>query len=728
LGERWWIRRTSVELLNGPMKIERTFLHSKVARRIFFMFVWCALLPISILAAVSFFQVAAKLHSQNRMELRQASKARGMTIVERLETLDAEIRTIALGLQRSDGATPHDELEAHFVNITVFYPQGKTAPLLGSVFAEPSFKATENAHLMSGKSLLLTRSCGSTEKSCLLMIHAVDPQHADLGLIAGQISPDYLWDKETLPSSLDLSVFDASTPLLGGKESAPPLKTITDDQHGQGERWFEWRQDGTLYDASYWRLLLAPQFHAASWTIVMSRKHDEIAAPITEFRQTFLLVVLLALWTITLASLMQIRRTLGPVEKLREATQELVAQRFDSRVQIESGDEFQDLGTSFNSMADQLGKQFQALKTIHEIDQSILASFDHDGIIDAVLERLPHVLPCQRCAIALTKHNPFSTGASLIAISGQGEPQRKIFAPDFSEGDMLSLRDNPQYLHLPACDPLPTFLTPLNLAGEYGIGIFPISHENLVVAALVFVQAAPQTMSDLDIQNARQIADQLAIALSNVKLMAALKELHWGTLTALARAIDAKSSWTAGHSERVTRMALKLGRAMGLNARDLEIMHRGGLLHDIGKIGTPQEILDKPGKLTPLETKIMREHVEVGLRILEPIPGLSESLPIVAQHHEWFDGAGYPKGLAGTEINFYARIFGVADSYDAMTSDRPYRKGLPVEKAISMIRERAGTQFDPAVVEVFLAMCSRKQMDEARETSLSPVLSSISRR
>src|SRR6185369_10558302 len=106
------------------MKIERTFLHSKVARRIFFMFIWCALLPISILALLSFFQVASKLRSQNQAELRQASKARGMTIVERLETLDAEIRTITLGLQRSSGRTPHDELEAHFLNITVFYPQG----------------------------------------------------------------------------------------------------------------------------------------------------------------------------------------------------------------------------------------------------------------------------------------------------------------------------------------------------------------------------------------------------------------------------------------------------------------------------------------------------------------------------------------------------------------------------------------------------------------------------
>jgi putative nucleotidyltransferase with HDIG domain len=556
------------------------------------------------------------------------------------------------------------------------------------------------------------------------MVHAVDPQRADLGLIAGQINADYLWDKETLPSSMDLSVFDGPTPLVGGKESVPPLRNLTEDQLGIGERWFAWKQGDALYDASYWRLLLAPQFHAAPWTIVLSRKHDEIAAPITQFRQSFLLVVLLALWTVTLASLVQIRRTLGPVEKLREATKELVAQRFDSRVQIESGDEFQDLGASFNSMAGQLGKQFQALKTIQEIDQAILASFDHDGIVDAVLERLPHLLPCQSCAIALTKDNPFSTGASLVTV-GQGNPQRKLFATDFSDKDMQLLRDNPQCLQLTSGDQLPTFLRPLNLAGEYGVGIFPISHENAVVAALVFVQTTSEAIGNLDTQNARQIADQLAIALSNVKLIAALEDLHWGTLTALARAIDAKSGWTAGHSERVTRMALKIGRAMGLNAHDLKIMHRGGLLHDIGKIGTPAEVLDKPGKLNPQEMKTMREHVEVGLRILEPIPGLSESLPIVAEHHEWFDGSGYPKGLAGTDINLYARIFAVADCYDAVTSDRPYRKGLPVDETITMIRQRAGKQFDPTVVEAFLTVCSSNRPDEK---SFSPILTSVSTR
>jgi len=184
----------------------------------------------------------------------------------------------------------------------------------------------------------------------------------------------------------------------------------------------------------------------------------------------------------------------------------------------------------------------------------------------------------------------------------------------------------------------------------------------------------------------------------------ALEQLDLGTLTALARAIDAKSAWTAGHSERVTNLALKLGRAMGLPAESLELIHRGGLLHDIGKIGTPLTVLDKPGKLEPEEMQIMRDHVNIGVRILEPIPCLREALPIVAQHHEWLDGSGYPAGLAGENICLLARVLAVADCYDAMVSDRPYRKGLPQQQALEILRQRSGTQFDPAVIEVFMRL------------------------
>jgi len=203
---------------------------------------------------------------------------------------------------------------------------------------------------------------------------------------------------------------------------------------------------------------------------------------------------------------------------------------------------------------------------------------------------------------------------------------------------------------------------------------------------------------------ARIEKEQLEITLT------ALEQLDLGTLTALARAIDAKSKWTAGHSERVTDLALKIGHALGLSAKSLQIIHRGGLLHDIGKIGTPLTILDKPGKLEPGEMQIMRDHVNTGVHILEPIPCFREALPIVAQHHEWFDGSGYPAGLAGERISLSARILAVADCYDAMVSDRPYRKGLPKREALEILTKNSGTQFDPMVIKVFVRLTAAGEL------------------
>jgi putative nucleotidyltransferase with HDIG domain len=170
-----------------------------------------------------------------------------------------------------------------------------------------------------------------------------------------------------------------------------------------------------------------------------------------------------------------------------------------------------------------------------------------------------------------------------------------------------------------------------------------------------------------------------------------------------------------GHSERVTDWAIKIAEAMGLPPKELDVIRRGGLLHDIGKIGTPAEILDKPGKLTDEELRVMREHVNIGARILEPIPRLADSMPIVLQHHEWVNGGGYPNGLAGEEVTLHARICAVADCFDALSSDRPYRAGLPVKKILQILQEGAGKQFDPHVLEVFKTIVEPEMQQQKRE-------------
>ncbi len=225
----------------------------------------------------------------------------------------------------------------------------------------------------------------------------------------------------------------------------------------------------------------------------------------------------------------------------------------------------------------------------------------------------------------------------------------------------------------------------------------------------------PVAYSSEDLLQARQIADQIAVALSNAELLRELDQLNWGTLTALARAIDAKSHWTSGHSERVTNLAVKIGRTLGLPPKELETLHRGGLLHDIGKIGTPATILDKEGKLDQDESRLMRDHVRMGVRILEPIAEFAEVLPIVLHHHEWFDGSGYPDGLAGDAIPLHARIFAVADVFDALHSERPYRPGWDRARVLDYIQQKTGSQFDAKVVQAFFEVIANETGESEQE-------------
>ena len=191
---------------------------------------------------------------------------------------------------------------------------------------------------------------------------------------------------------------------------------------------------------------------------------------------------------------------------------------------------------------------------------------------------------------------------------------------------------------------------------------------------------------------------QLSIALQD------LEQSYDYTLEALGGALDAKDAETEGHCQRVTAFTITIAKAMGVDKATLRQIARGAFLHDIGKMGIPDSILRKPGPLTPEEREIMRRHCQIGYSVLERIPFLKEAAAIVLAHQECFNGSGYPRGLRGEQIPIGARIFAVADTLDAMISDRPYRKALPISAAREEIRRHAGTQFDPQVVQIFLSM------------------------
>jgi putative nucleotidyltransferase with HDIG domain len=205
------------------------------------------------------------------------------------------------------------------------------------------------------------------------------------------------------------------------------------------------------------------------------------------------------------------------------------------------------------------------------------------------------------------------------------------------------------------------------------------------------------------------LGGQTAIAIENSILLQDLQRSNFelamaydATIEGWSRALDLRDQETEGHTQRVTDMTLKLARKMGLSDERLVLIRRGALLHDIGKMGIPDYILHKPEELTEEELQIMRQHPQLAYNMLEPIAYLRDALNIPYCHHEKWDGTGYPRGLSGTQIPLEARLFAIVDVWDAVTTDRPYRKGWPRAKALQYIREQSGKYFDPRLVETFL--------------------------
>ncbi|WP_313884941.1 HD domain-containing phosphohydrolase [Desulfofundulus sp. TPOSR] len=232
--------------------------------------------------------------------------------------------------------------------------------------------------------------------------------------------------------------------------------------------------------------------------------------------------------------------------------------------------------------------------------------------------------------------------------------------------------------------------------------VVPVKAGGKTLGTLKIYSPEPRRWSEEEVEYLVIIASQLGLALENARLYSSLQKYYLNVVQALAAALEARDAYTRGHSLRVAKLARLCARFLGLGAGEQEQVYMAGLLHDIGKIGVRENILLKPGPLTPEERKEMQGHPEVGARILEPAGFPGGVTAAVRHHHEDYGGGGYPDGLSGEEIPLLARIIRVADAYDAMTSARPYRKALTPDQAFNELKRCAGSQFDPRVVEAFL--------------------------
>ena len=691
------------------MQITTDLLTSKIARRFCVLFFICALIPSFILFAISMQRVTAQMEEQSRQRIKQETKAYSMSLFDRMVRVDNTLKSlmslVAAGkptyfeLKNILGAEP-DHI---FVNISVWQGDSQTR----WVYGDPSnddFASLQPDLPKTARTRVVVRQ--DHERMTRIFFIVPDTRHRQLpSYLVGEIKPDYLWgvgSESLLPPKTEMAIYGEDGRQMIGTVHSPgmDLRHLARGNVGSDPRLFKYDVEKQTFLASSWSLFMQSNFDSGSWTIVLSRAMDTIFANAREFRRTFLLITLFALLLTLFLSLTSIRRNLEPLNLLKKGTQLVAARDFSAQLDIRSGDEFEELGTSFNSMAMQLQKQFRALESIDSITRAILSSLDQARVIDSSLRMMKDFFHADMVMLVqLINHEQGRTKIHIV----EGDRHPQIEYGEIGIPAMKQIFDSQPY-HVFTGDSggMPELLQMLSPEVPVQCLSLPLTMERQLQGALILGYRQPRRHDDEELQQARQLADQLTIGLSNARLVRDLENLLSGTIEALARTVDAKSRWTAGHSERVAVMAGRIGRRMGLTDQQVDMLNRGGLLHDIGKIGIPMTILDKPGRLSEEEYDEIKSHPAIGQKILEPIVAYRGIVPMVAQHHERHDGSGYPFGLKGDEIDFYARILIVADVYDALVSSRPYREGWVREKAIAYVGDGAGTLFDPEVVKVFV--------------------------
>ncbi|MGA2193569.1 MAG: HD domain-containing phosphohydrolase, partial [Nitrospirota bacterium] len=352
----------------------------------------------------------------------------------------------------------------------------------------------------------------------------------------------------------------------------------------------------------------------------------------------------------------------------------------------------------------ELEKVVERLTTVNRIGNILNSILDKDNVIEVIVTTMAKTMTAEICSLMLindaTKELEVAFAVGLDGkrlrnvrvgegvsgyVAGEGKP---LLVVDIEKDPRFQIANDPQYTTSSL------IAAPLFSKGKV-IGVLNINNKK---------SGDPFSQDDLDLLTT--VAGQAAIAVENSNLYRDIRSSYFDTVRALVNALEAKDKYSKGHSERVTLLAMMMAEEMGLPDDRKQALQHAGVLHDIGKIGISMSILNKTGKLTGEEYDVIKDHPLIGEKILDPITFLKDVKVIVGEHHERYDGKGYPHQKKGSELSIEARILAVADTFDALTSDRPYRKALAFDDAVAEIKRCSASQFDPDIVEVFVKTIS----------------------
>ena len=509
------------------------------------------------------------------------------------------------------------------------------------------------------------------------------------------------------------------------------------------ERWKKVRENGGGKDFNFksggneYIGVAAAASEFLGWDVVLLQPRDVAFTQVGVVVKRILFIGFLALAVGIGLALYRANRVIKPIGELLMAVEDISRGDYTRRVKIQKRDEIGSLAFAFNQMTSILEEKIQAAKeyqtrleeafnqlksdaskrdeanrelsrkvkeltSLSEVTQTITNSLDLDTVLSTIINAISRVMGFQICSIKLVDQ---ATQVLKIEVSrGLGEEYLKKNATPVGEGisGLAVKMCKPIVIDDVREDPRVDKNHVLLSIGISSIISIPLITKQSVMGVLNLYTKNQHVFTEDEKRLLGIFASQAAAAIENARLFETLRESYLNTIHALSMAIDAKDRYTHGHSKRVKEISVIIGKEMGLVEDQMVLLEYAADLHDIGKIGISELIISKEGKLTVDEYEIIKTHPLVGETIIEPVPFLQDAKPVIRHHHERWDGYGYPDGLSGEEIPLLSRIILIADAYDAMTSDRPYRKALTPEEAVREIEKHKGAQFDPRVVEAFL--------------------------
>lgn len=362
-----------------------------------------------------------------------------------------------------------------------------------------------------------------------------------------------------------------------------------------------------------------------------------------------------------------------------------------------------DAGKKDLTIPTDIHRMLEKMERLLEINITLNSTLELNQVLDLIIAKAVEMLECEAGSILLyDKDQDCLTFSASTSADSQTLAKIQIPLTDslagaiYSKNAPIIVNNVDQDIRHNA-----SVAAQINFRTRSLLGV-PMRILDRVMGVLEALNKKQGTFSDEDVKILTAIASQAGVAIENAQLVQALQESYESTLEGWAAALDLRDKETEGHSQRVATLTIKLAQALGLSQEALVYLRQGALLHDIGKMGVPDRVLHKNGPLTEREKAIMQQHPVHAYNMLQPITYLRPAIDIPYCHHEKWDGQGYPRGLKAEEIPLGARIFTIVDVWDALRSNRPYRRAWSEKKTIAYIQDQAGKSFDPQIVERFV--------------------------